>query len=73
MIGRAELDQAAAAARQAAIELEEIGTQLSRVARTLHGEPATAAAALFFARLHVQNAGKKLQDVADILYEEEGA
>ena len=70
MIGRAELDQAAATAQNASAELGEILVRLDRVAHTLAGEPATAMAALFFARRHVANAIKKLQDTADILYQD---
>ena len=70
MIGRAELDQAAATARNAALELQEITERLDRIAHLLSGEPAAAMAALFFARRHVANAAKKLYDAADILYHE---
>ena len=72
MIARAELDQAAATARNAALELQEITARLDKVAHTLAGEPAQAMAALFFARRHATNAAKKLDDVADILYHEGG-
>ena len=72
MIGRAELDQAAATARNAALELQEITERLDRIAQTLAGEPAVAMATLFFARRHAANAAKKLDDVANILYNGEG-
>ena len=69
--GRADLDQAAATARNAAAELEEVGLRLARIAQQLHGEPAQAVAALYFARMHTKSACKRLHDVADILYGEE--
>lgn len=68
--GVAERNQAAAACRNAEIELLEVAERLSAVSRQLTGEvPTSAAVGFALAQQHIASAQAALHRAADLLYD----